>query len=61
MQFWLCGSELVFESFKRKWGFLTQTKAKIVSRKTLNNIALNNLDLILKHQVIQITQYLATL
>ena len=46
-------SELVFREFpKESEGFLTQTKAKIVSRKTLNNIALkNNLDLILKHQV----------
>ena len=46
-------SELVFIEFpKESEGFLTQTKAKIVSRKTLNKIALkNNLDSILKHQV----------
>ena len=46
-------SELVYIEFpKESEGFLTQTKAKIVSRKTLNKIALkNNLDSILKHQV----------
>ena len=46
-------ADFVFREFPdENEGFLTQTRAKIVSRKTLNTIALQvNLNTVLKHQV----------
>tara|TARA_Y100000766_G_scaffold124809_1_gene107255 strand:- start:29356 stop:30057 length:702 start_codon:yes stop_codon:yes gene_type:complete len=46
-------AEYVFKEFPlENEGFLTQTRAKIVSRKTLNHLATKlNLDAVLKHQV----------
>ena len=46
-------AEFVFREFPNEnEGFLTQTRSKIVSRKTLNAIALQiNLNTVLKHQV----------
>jgi len=46
-------AEYLFKKYPRKEeGFLTQTRSKIVSRKTLNRLALDiHLDKILKHQV----------
>ena len=46
-------ADFVFREFPNEnEGFLTQTRSKIVSRKTLNNIALQiNLNTVLKHQV----------
>ena len=46
-------ADFVFREFpEENEGFLTQTRAKIVSRKTLNTIALQvNLNTVLKHQV----------
>lgn len=46
-------ADLVFRDFPHEnEGFLTQTRSKIVSRKTLNTIAIKiNLNTVLKHQV----------
>ena len=46
-------ADLVFRGFPHEnEGFLTQTRSKIVSRKTLNTIAIKiNLNTVLKHQV----------
>ncbi|MBL6657635.1 MAG: ribonuclease III [Flavobacteriales bacterium] len=46
-------AEMLYTSFpKQNEGFLTQTRAKIVGRKTLNKLAINiELNKLLKHQV----------
>jgi ribonuclease-3 len=46
-------ADLVFRDFPHEnEGFLTQTRSKIISRKTLNTIAIKiNLNTVLKHQV----------
>ena len=51
--FGLVVADFVFREFPdENEGFLTQTRSKIVSRKTLNTIALKiNLNTVLKHQV----------